>query len=105
MRRRILFSKHLDLELNPEGPGELRMGKLQIPSRPAWSNLSAQTSYANKNFILTASSLIARSDSLAGDRRLPDQSEKPRARSGQLARGRNFRGIDSRLAKSALRSE
>ena len=45
--------EHLDLELNPEGPGELRIARLQIPSRPAWTNLSAQTSYANKNLILT----------------------------------------------------
>ena len=52
--------EHLDLELNPEGPGELRARKLQIPSRPAWLNLSAQTSYANRNFIL--SGLVLDSD-------------------------------------------
>ncbi len=80
--------EHLDLELNPEGPGELRMGKLQIPSRPAWSNLSARTSYANKNLVLSGLVLDEqRSDSLAGGRRLPDQSEKT-SRSLWTARSR-----------------
>ncbi len=75
--------EHLDLELNPEGPGELRMGKLQIPSRPAWSNLSARTSYANKNLILSGL-VLDDSDQirLLVGRRLPYQSEKPRSRSG-----------------------
>src|SRR6186713_1545869 len=45
--------ENLDLELNPQGPGELRIARLQVPSRPAWTNLSAQTFYANRNFILT----------------------------------------------------
>ncbi len=45
--------EHADLELNPKAPGELRIGKLQIPSVPAWSNLSARTSYTKKDLIIS----------------------------------------------------
>ena len=44
--------EHLDLELNPSAPGALRIGRLQIPSVPVWTNLSAQTSYTDKNLFL-----------------------------------------------------
>src|SRR5262245_26906397 len=44
--------EHADLDLNPRAPGELRIARLQLPSGDAWSSLSGQTSYANKNFIL-----------------------------------------------------
>src|SRR5262245_49227017 len=44
--------EHADLDLNPRAPGGLRIGRLQLPSGDAWSNLSAQTSYTNKNVIL-----------------------------------------------------
>jgi len=44
--------EHADLDLNPRAPGELRIGKLQLPSGDSWSALSGQTSYANKNFVL-----------------------------------------------------
>jgi hypothetical protein len=44
--------EHADLDLNPRAPGELRIGRLQLPSGDSWSSISGQTSYANKNFIL-----------------------------------------------------
>ena len=44
--------EHADLDLNPRAPGELRMGRLQLPSGDNWTSLSGQTSYTNKNFIL-----------------------------------------------------
>src|SRR4030095_7067058 len=44
--------EHTDLDLNPRAPGELRIGRLQLPSGDAWSRVSGQTSYANKNFVL-----------------------------------------------------
>ena len=44
--------EHTDLDLNPHTPGELRIGRLQLPSGDAWSSLSGQTSYANKIVIL-----------------------------------------------------
>jgi len=44
--------EHADLDLNPRAPGELRIGRLQLPSGDAWSSLSGQTSYTNKNIIL-----------------------------------------------------
>ena len=44
--------EHADLDLNPRAPGELRIGRLQLPSGDSWSSISGQTSYTNKNFIL-----------------------------------------------------
>ena len=44
--------EHADLDLNPRAPGELRIGRLQLPPGDSWSGISGQTSYANKNFIL-----------------------------------------------------
>jgi autotransporter translocation and assembly factor TamB len=44
--------EHADLDLNPRAQGELRIGRLQLPSGDAWSSVSGQTSYANKNVML-----------------------------------------------------
>ncbi len=44
--------EHVDLELDPRGPGELRIDKLQLPAGQSWAKISAQTSYANRNLIL-----------------------------------------------------
>ena len=44
--------EHADLDLNPRVPGELRIGRLQLPSGESWSRISGQTSYTDKNFIL-----------------------------------------------------
>ena len=44
--------EHADLDLNPRAPGELRIGRLQLPPGDNWSSISGQTSYTNKNFIL-----------------------------------------------------
>ena len=44
--------EHADLDLNPRAPGELRIGRLQLPPGDGWSGISGQTSYTNKNFIL-----------------------------------------------------
>lgn len=44
--------EHADLDLNPRAPGELRIGRLQLPRGDNWSSISGQTSYTNKNFIL-----------------------------------------------------
>ena len=44
--------EHADLDLNPRAPGELRIGRLQLPPGDSWSGISGQTSYTNKNFIL-----------------------------------------------------
>ena len=41
-----------DVDLSPRAPSELRIGRLQLPSGDSWSRISAQTSYANKDFIL-----------------------------------------------------
>jgi autotransporter translocation and assembly factor TamB len=44
--------EHVDLDLNPRSPGEVRIEKLQLPSGDGWSRISGQTSYANKNLVL-----------------------------------------------------
>ncbi len=44
--------EHADLDLNPRAPGELRIGRLQLPSGDSWSKLSGQTSYTRKNLVL-----------------------------------------------------
>ena len=44
--------EHADLDANPRAPGELRIGRLQLPPGDSWSGLSGQTSYTNKNFVL-----------------------------------------------------
>lgn len=44
--------EHVDLDLDPRAPGELRIGKLQIPTGQNWSNLKGQISYTNKNLIV-----------------------------------------------------
>ena len=44
--------EHADLDLSPRAPGELRIGRLQLPSGESWSRISGQTSYVDKNFIL-----------------------------------------------------
>jgi len=45
-------AEHIDLDLNPRGPGELRMALLQLPAGGRWSKISAPVSYANKNLIV-----------------------------------------------------
>ncbi|MFN2508500.1 MAG: translocation/assembly module TamB domain-containing protein [Chthoniobacterales bacterium] len=49
---RDLLVEHLTLELNPAGPGELRIAKVQIPNGRAWSDIAATTSYENRNLFL-----------------------------------------------------
>ena len=44
--------EHADLDLSPRAPGELRIGRLQLPSGESWSRISGQTSYTDKNLIL-----------------------------------------------------
>jgi autotransporter translocation and assembly factor TamB len=46
------FVQHVDLELDPRLPGELRVDRLQLPDGQTWSKISARTSYANKNLVL-----------------------------------------------------
>ena len=45
-------AQHVDLDLNPHTPGELRIGKLQLPTAPPWLNLSAPVSYAKSNLVV-----------------------------------------------------
>ncbi len=49
---RDLVIEHVDLDLNPRQPGQLRIEKLQLPTGRNWSKIVAQTSYANRDLIL-----------------------------------------------------
>jgi hypothetical protein len=44
--------EHVDLDLNPHNPGELRIDKVQLPAGQSWTEISGQTSYTNKNLIV-----------------------------------------------------
>ncbi|PYJ89606.1 MAG: hypothetical protein DME70_01810, partial [Verrucomicrobia bacterium] len=45
--------EHFELELDPKNPGVLRATTLQLPTADAWRNISAKTSYTNKNLVLS----------------------------------------------------
>jgi hypothetical protein len=45
--------EHFDLELDPKNPGALKAATLQLPTADAWRNISATTSYTNKNLVLS----------------------------------------------------
>jgi hypothetical protein len=44
--------EHADVDLNPRNPSDLRIARLQLPPGQNWSNVSAQSSYSNRNLIL-----------------------------------------------------
>jgi autotransporter translocation and assembly factor TamB len=44
--------EHVDLDLDPRRPGELKIDKLQLVGGQTWSKVSAHTSYANRILIL-----------------------------------------------------
>src|SRR5437762_194416 len=45
-------AEHVDLDLNPRSPGDLRIETLQLPSGNSWSKIVGQTSYTDKNLIV-----------------------------------------------------
>ena len=47
-----LLIQGLNLELNPKQPGELRIAKLQLASGKSWTDVTAQTTYENRNLFL-----------------------------------------------------
>jgi hypothetical protein len=47
-----LVIEHVDLDLNPRTPGELKIDKLQLAQGQNWSKIAAQTTYANRNLII-----------------------------------------------------
>jgi TamB, inner membrane protein subunit of TAM complex len=44
--------EHVDLDLDPDRAGQLRIENLQLPTTQPWSKIAAETSYHNKNLIL-----------------------------------------------------
>ncbi|MDQ6656065.1 MAG: translocation/assembly module TamB domain-containing protein, partial [Verrucomicrobiota bacterium] len=47
-----LIVQHLSVELLPDRAGELRIAKLQLASGRAWKDVTAQTTYENRNLYL-----------------------------------------------------
>jgi autotransporter translocation and assembly factor TamB len=45
-------AEHVDLDLNPRTPGDLRIEVLQLPAGDRWLKISAKSSYANKNLVI-----------------------------------------------------
>ncbi|MFL6590074.1 MAG: hypothetical protein ACJ8M4_07880, partial [Chthoniobacterales bacterium] len=45
--------EHFELELDPKNPGTLKAATLQLPTADAWRNISAKTSYTNKNLVVS----------------------------------------------------
>jgi hypothetical protein len=45
-------AEHVDVDLNPRSPGELRIENLQMPAGDSWSKISGKTSYTNKNLVV-----------------------------------------------------
>ena len=50
--KNITMVKGVHLFLDPQAIGYLRVAHLKIPGVPAWDNLSAETSYAQRNFFI-----------------------------------------------------
>jgi autotransporter translocation and assembly factor TamB len=44
--------EHVDLDLDPRNPGEVKIDKLQLVGGQTWLKISAQTSYVNRNLVL-----------------------------------------------------
>jgi autotransporter translocation and assembly factor TamB len=49
--------EHFNLQLDPKSPGELHAALLQIPAAEPWRNISAKTSYSNKNLVISGLAL------------------------------------------------
>jgi hypothetical protein len=45
--------EHFELDLDPKNAGVLKATTLQLPTADAWRNISAKTSYTNKNLVLS----------------------------------------------------
>jgi hypothetical protein len=47
-----LVAEHVDVDLNPRSPGDVRIEKLQLPTCDSWSRISGKTSYTNKDLVV-----------------------------------------------------
>ena len=47
-----VIAEHVDIDLNPNRPGEVGIENLQLPTGDSWSRISGKTSYTNKNLIV-----------------------------------------------------
>jgi len=45
--------EHFEIELDPKNAGVLKAATLQLPTADGWRNISAKTSYTNKNLVLS----------------------------------------------------
>jgi autotransporter translocation and assembly factor TamB len=77
------------LLLDPEAVGYLRVARLQIPGVPLWENLSAETTYADRNFFIKSLQLAPE---LILDEVNFDSSQRAQHKGGMYLRARAFGG-------------
>ena len=95
--------ERLDLMLDPEQPGHLRIARLTAPGVPVWENLAAETSYAGRNFYLRNLQL---SPELVIEEANFDASRRAENRGGMLLKLRAFGGTAQlSLAGTQLRKK
>ena len=81
--------ERLDLLLDPEQPGHLRIAKLEVPKVPVWQNIAAETSYVGRNFYLKNVQL---SPELVIEELNFDASQRAQHRGGVTLKARAFGG-------------
>ena len=79
----------LDLLLDPEQPGHLRIARLETPRMPVWENLASATSYTGRNFYLKELQLAPE---LVIEEANFDASRRAQHRGGMMLKLRAFGG-------------
>lgn len=99
--------RDLNLDLNPRREGELRINKLQVPGVHTWTNLSATTSYANRNLFLRNLTLDQQNklQVVNLDASEIDSKSLGLTLDGSLARGRIQTTIGLKEQKSSLATD
>jgi len=91
----------LHLTLDPEQPGLLRIGRVKIPHLEPWENLSAETSYVDRNFFMKG--LVVTSDIVLDEVNF-DASQRAQNKGSVMVKGRFFGGTaQATLAGEQLR--
>ena len=92
-----------DLLLDPEKVGHLRIARLQIPGVPVWENLTAETTYAERNFFIKGLQLAPE---LIVDELNFDASRRAQHKGGMLLKARVFGGtLELSLSGSQLNAK
>ena len=81
--------RNVNLLFHPWEPGYLRIGRIKAPGLPAWENLSAETSYANRNLFVKSLTL---DPELVIDELNFDASQRAQNKGSFFLKGRFFGG-------------